>query len=92
MFKLFRKLWQDDTGAVISTEMTLVGGITISGVVPGLLALRDATNNAFYSYANEIQVIAANPVRYTPPKYYVTQPQVPVQQQPQQVQLDMPMP
>lgn len=93
MFKIFKRLWQDDSGAVISTELTLVGGITVSGVIPGLLALRDATNSAFNSYANEIQAVANSSGKYTPPKYYVNQPKTQIQQQVQnQVPVDTPMP
>ena len=42
MSNLFRRLWADDQGAVISTELVLVIGILIFGIIPGLVALRNS--------------------------------------------------
>jgi hypothetical protein len=37
-----RRLWADDRGAVISTELVLVIGILTFGIIPGLVALRNS--------------------------------------------------
>ena len=42
MTNLFARLWDDDQGAVISTELVLVLGILIFGIIPGLVALRNS--------------------------------------------------
>ena len=42
MSNLFARLWDDDQGAVISTELVLVLGILIFGIIPGLVALRNS--------------------------------------------------
>lgn len=42
MTNLLRRLWADDHGAVISTELVLVIGILIFGIIPGLVALRNS--------------------------------------------------
>ena len=42
MTRLFRTLWHDDNGAVISVELVLIIGILIFGMIPGYIALRNA--------------------------------------------------
>jgi Flp pilus assembly pilin Flp len=42
MSNLLRRLWADDNGAVISTELVLVLSILIFGIIPGLVALRNS--------------------------------------------------
>jgi Flp pilus assembly pilin Flp len=42
MTRLFRRLWHDDDGAVISVELVLIIGILIFGMIPGYIALRNA--------------------------------------------------
>ena len=42
MANSLRQLWADDHGAVISTELVLVIGILIFGIIPGLVALRNS--------------------------------------------------
>jgi Flp pilus assembly pilin Flp len=42
MSNMFRRLWADDEGAVISTELVLVLSILIFGIIPGLVALRNS--------------------------------------------------
>jgi len=53
------KFWNDDAGAVISTEYVLVGGVLVAGVVPGLVAARDSINRAYVNMGNAI--VAAVP-------------------------------
>lgn len=43
---MIRRLWADDCGAVISTELVLVLGVATFGVVPGIAAIRNQVNAA----------------------------------------------
>jgi Flp pilus assembly pilin Flp len=49
---LFRRLWDDDCGAVISSELVLVLGILVFGLIPGLVALRNSVNAALATIGN----------------------------------------
>ena len=49
---LFSRLWDDDQGAVISTELVLVLGILVFGLIPGLVALRNSVNAALATIGN----------------------------------------
>jgi hypothetical protein len=44
MAQLLRKLWQDDWGALISSEFLFVATILVIGVIVGLTAVRSAVN------------------------------------------------
>jgi Flp pilus assembly pilin Flp len=44
MAQLMRKLWQDDCGALISSEFLFVATILVIGVIIGLTAVRSALN------------------------------------------------
>jgi hypothetical protein len=44
MAQLIRKLWQDDCGALISSEFLFVATILVIGVIIGLTAVRSALN------------------------------------------------
>ena len=37
-----RQLWNDETGAIVSAEIMLIGTILVIGVIVGLKSLRDA--------------------------------------------------
>ncbi|MFO0799779.1 MAG: hypothetical protein U0804_20090 [Gemmataceae bacterium] len=52
MSNLFARLWDDDQGAVISSELVLVLGILIFGLIPGLVALRNSVNSALTTIGN----------------------------------------
>jgi Flp pilus assembly pilin Flp len=54
MSSLLRRLWSDDRGAVISTELVLVIGILIFGIIPGLVALRNSINAALGTIGNTL--------------------------------------
>lgn len=54
MQNLFRRLWADDRGAVISTELVLVIGILIFGIIPGLVALRNSVISALATIGNTL--------------------------------------
>jgi Flp pilus assembly pilin Flp len=49
---LFARLWDDDQGAVISSELVLVLGILVFGLIPGLVALRNSVNAALTTIGN----------------------------------------
>lgn len=52
--ELVSKLWADDDGAVLSAEYVMVGGILVTGVIPGLVAARNAINTAYVNMGNAI--------------------------------------
>ena len=52
MSNLFARLWDDDQGAVISSELILVLGILVFGLIPGLVALRNSVNAALATIGN----------------------------------------
>jgi uncharacterized membrane protein len=39
--RVVQRLWADDTGAVVSAELVLVGSILVLGMIVGLATLRD---------------------------------------------------
>lgn len=55
------QLWADDQGAVISTEYVLVGGVLVTGVVPGLVAARNSLNTAYVNMGNSIVSAVPSP-------------------------------
>jgi Flp pilus assembly pilin Flp len=57
MTNLFKKLWVDDDGAVISIEFILVVSILIFGIIPGLVALRNSVNAALTTTGNLLNVL-----------------------------------
>jgi glyoxylate utilization-related uncharacterized protein len=52
---ILRSLWNDEAGAVITAEMTLVMSILVLGLVSGLEALRSATVGQLENIAGQIQ-------------------------------------
>ncbi len=52
MTKLLARLWDDDRGAVISSELILVLGILVFGLIPGLVAMRNSVNAALATIGN----------------------------------------
>jgi Flp pilus assembly pilin Flp len=46
------RLWDDDQGAVVSTELVLVLGVLIFGIIPGLVALRNSVIAALTTIGN----------------------------------------
>lgn len=53
--RLVRTFWADDAGAIVSAEYALVGGVLVTGVVPGLVAARNSVNAAYGSMGNRLQ-------------------------------------
>lgn len=53
-----RKLWSDDTGALIATEYLFVVTILVIGIVVGLTAIRDALNAELTETANAMLALS----------------------------------
>jgi hypothetical protein len=58
MKHLAAKLWNDDCGALISSEFLFVATILVIGVIVGLSALRDAINTELTELANAILALS----------------------------------
>ena len=54
MTSMLRRLWADDRGSVISTELVLVIAILIFGIIPGLVALRNSVIAALGTIGNTL--------------------------------------
>jgi hypothetical protein len=54
MVGMLRRVWADDRGAVISTELVLVISILIFGIIPGLVALRNSLIAALGTIGNTL--------------------------------------
>ncbi len=54
MWNLMRKLWNDDGGALISTEWVFVATILILGSITGLVAVRQAVLSELTEFANAV--------------------------------------
>ena len=52
--KLFRSLWADDAGFVISAELVLVATITVIGLIVGLTVLRNQVVQELVDVAQSI--------------------------------------
>ncbi len=57
MRSLFSKLWADDKGVVLSAELALLLAIVVIGIIPGLVALRNAANSKLGTLANGILAV-----------------------------------
>ena len=57
MRSLFSKLWADDKGVVLSAELALLLAIVVIGIIPGLVALRNAADSKLGTLANGILAI-----------------------------------
>ena len=51
MHHLIRKLWRDDDGAMLATEWVFMGTILILGIIPGMVAFRNALNTTLTKQA-----------------------------------------
>lgn len=61
MRNLLARLWADDAGAVISTELVMVMGVGVLGAGAGVKMLRDATLHAFERTGQTIRAMAPDP-------------------------------
>jgi hypothetical protein len=58
MQRLLAQLWQDDCGALISSEFIFVSTILVIGTVVGLAAVRDAVNVELSEFANALLAVS----------------------------------
>ena len=54
---MLKKLWRDEGGAILTTELILIIVITVIGMVVGLTALRDAVDAQLADLAGAIAAI-----------------------------------
>jgi Flp pilus assembly pilin Flp len=54
MHRLLRKLWSDDSGALIATEWVFVATILVLGIITGLVAVRQAVLSELTEFANAV--------------------------------------
>jgi len=52
---VFRKLWQNDCGAVISSELILILSVGTFGIVSGIAILRNMLNSCFENFSENMQ-------------------------------------
>jgi len=57
MSRYISQLWEDDSAAVLSTELILILGIVVFGIIPGLVAIRNSTVAALGTIGNLISVL-----------------------------------
>ena len=58
MRNMWKKLWNDDGGALIATEFLFVATILVIGLVAGLGSLRSAINDELTELANAILALS----------------------------------
>jgi hypothetical protein len=54
---LVKQLWQDQSGAVLSSELVLVTSLTVAGALAGLESIRDAVVAEMSDTAHTIQAV-----------------------------------
>jgi Flp pilus assembly pilin Flp len=57
MNSLFRKLWRDEAGFVVSTELVLIATIVVIGLVAGLSTVRDQVVTELADVADAISAL-----------------------------------
>jgi Flp pilus assembly pilin Flp len=60
MTRLFRQLWDDDDGAILSVELILILAVIVFGIIPGVVALRNSLIAALATTGNVLQSITPN--------------------------------
>lgn len=63
---MFKRLWGDDAGAVISTEYILISGVLVFGVAPGMVALRDSVNSSFLQIGKNLESVVPKNLTVSP--------------------------
>lgn len=59
---IIKRLWEDDDGAVQSTEMVLIMGLLLMGPVIGMVHLRDGVIRSFRTTGDRIEQFAPKTV------------------------------
>jgi len=54
MRKLLERLWRDDRGALLAAEWVFLGTILVIGLVPGMVAIRNALNASMLKAACQL--------------------------------------
>ena len=54
---IFRKLWQDENGFILSSELVLIGTILVIGMITGLTSVRNAVVTELADVAGAIALI-----------------------------------
>ena len=54
---MFKQLWNDESGGIISSELVLVGTIMVIGTTVGLSAVRDAVLSEMGDLADAVGVL-----------------------------------
>lgn len=57
MGQLFARFWNDDTGAVLTTEYLSLGTIVVLGGASGLVALRDAEVDEMKEFGKSVHTL-----------------------------------
>ena len=60
MYRLLSRLWQDNRGAVISTELILLIGIVIFGLIPAFVAMRNSVIASMGTVGNTLSSLVPN--------------------------------
>jgi hypothetical protein len=55
---MLKKLWSDDTGALIAAEYLFVATILVIGIIVGLASVRDAVNSELAELANAYMALS----------------------------------
>jgi len=66
---LFKKLWDDDVAAVLSTEYILMSGILITGVGTGMGYLRDSVNNSYKQIGANLESVVPKDISHLTKPY-----------------------
>lgn len=54
---LLKKLWADESGAVIATEYLMLGSIVAVGGATGLVSMRDAMTSEYQEFGNNVREV-----------------------------------
>ena len=57
MKNLLNKLWNDDSGAILTAEYLTLGSVVVLGGVGGLAAMRDSVNSEMSEFGNSIKAV-----------------------------------
>jgi hypothetical protein len=57
MYACFKKLWNDDQGALIASEWLIMASIPVMGLAGGMVALRNSVNGELSQYGNSVSAL-----------------------------------
>ena len=85
---LLSQVWVDDRGSVVTAEITLILAIFVIGLIPGLVALRNATNASMATCANIMMLWCQSGSSGSSMTTFQSYPVAPVVIPPNQIQVD----